>query len=219
MKKRIIGLVGRRGSGKNFVADRIEEVFKGKVEKAALADPIKRFAIDVLGLDEKLVYGNDLDKSAETKYKWECLPDYLFSGPIRLKFVSSNREGRKSLTIRDILQIVGTELGREIWGSDIWIRAMENRVKRSKAACFIVTDVRFPNEAAAIRSWGGQVWKVAGKQRGVAGAAKDAHPSETGVDDIPLDDIDRIVANEEKDTKETIKRQIRKLLSLRKMGE
>jgi hypothetical protein len=207
---RIIGLVGRRGIGKNFVADRIEEkVVRGRTEKAALADPIKRFAIDVLGLDEELVYGNDLDKASATKYRWDSIPEYLFGGPIRQKLVCANNEKRKCLTIRDILQVIGTELGRDIWGNDIWIKAMENRVKKSRAKVFVITDVRFPNEAEAVRKWGGEIWRIEGTQRGDSKAAKDTHPSETSADEIVADFT---VRNATDDNKATVRNQVGKLL-------
>ena len=206
---RIIGLVGRRGVGKNFVADRIEEAVGRKhIEKAAFADPIKRFAIDVLGLDEKLVYGNDLDKSHCTHYKWEDMPAYLFAGPIQ-----KNRDRNKGeyLTIRDILQIVGTEFGRDIWGGDIWIRAMENRLNKSKASIFLITDVRFPNEAEAIRKWGGKIWRVEGPQRGSPGASKDPHPSEALADGI---EADATVLNEYGTTASLMRKLVKSLLQL-----
>jgi hypothetical protein len=49
----------------------------------------------------------------------------------------------------------------------------------------VITDVRFPNEADAIKALGGQIWRV--KRLGVG--AVNGHVSETAMDGYPVDQI------------------------------
>lgn len=53
-------------------------------------------------------------------------------------------------TRRTIMQQVGTELFRGRW-PDIWVRNWERRVTRSGISRFVCTDLRFPNEAEAVK--------------------------------------------------------------------
>lgn len=47
-----------------------------RVRAYAMADPLKRFCVDVLGLDEKSVYGSEEEKNRKTHILWENLPHY-----------------------------------------------------------------------------------------------------------------------------------------------
>lgn len=81
------------------------------------------------------------------------------------------------------------ELGvgaREIIGPDVWIDALFRRLEAEAPSHAVITDVRFPNEADAIRERGGFVVRV---ERG--GYHGDGHISETQVDAIPVDTVIR----------------------------
>lgn len=78
---------------------------------------------------------------------------------------------------RNLLQLLGTEGLRENLWSDVWIDAMEKRL--TVAQDVVITDIRFPNEAEAVRRWGGTIWKVA--RPGFDG---DGHASELGIDTV-----------------------------------
>jgi len=60
--------------------------------------------------------------------------------------------------IRRWLQIIGTEYGRNVFGQDCWIRALDARIKDSPLVA--VRDVRFENEIDYIRSRGGFIVHV-----------------------------------------------------------
>lgn len=83
--------------------------------------------------------------------------------------------------IREYLQRLGTEAGRKVLGSDIWVRTAMAKVQ--PGGSYVFTDVRFPNEAKAIKDVGGEVWRV---ERPGTGPAND-HPSETALDDWDYD--------------------------------
>jgi hypothetical protein len=65
--------------------------------------------------------------------------------------------GDKDETTRIKLQKLGTEYGRDKYGDDIWIKVLQTWIKIYQdrgIERFIITDVRFENEAAWIRKNG-----------------------------------------------------------------
>jgi len=88
---------------------------------------------------------------------------------------SLNRKGDLSLRDRKILQRVGTEFMRSI-DDNCWVNYTMKLVER---ACqnIVIPDVRFPNEARAIKNAGGYLIRL---QRDVC--KKDNHSSETALD-------------------------------------
>ncbi len=77
-------------------------------------------------------------------------------------------------TPRHAMQTIGMEWGRQCIGPDIWVNAWAR--KAAQHALVVADDVRFPNEAAMIKSLGGVVIKIIR-----AGQWQDPHPSEAGV--------------------------------------
>jgi len=133
----------------------------------------------------------------------------------------------KDLTVRQLLQIVGTDAMRDIVHPNIWVNALfseydykfifsgslcsdksltldkmlNETIKHSKKSNWIVTDVRFPNEAKAITDRGGFIIRVnrfSVRKEEVTNAltgTKDyfhvhspisTHPSETSLDEYPF---------------------------------
>ena len=81
--------------------------------------------------------------------------------------------------VRSLLQRFGTQVGRMILGENVWVdTALRDLSKRT-----VFTDVRFPNEADAIRSRHGIVIRV---ERSGVGPVN-SHPSETGLDHYSFD--------------------------------
>ena len=70
----------------------------------------------------------------------------------------SQRLGRE-ITPRWVLQYWGTEVCRRGFHDDIWIASLENKL-RTTTDHVVISDCRFPNEIAAIRSAGGLVIRV-----------------------------------------------------------
>src|SRR4051812_37953192 len=122
---KVIAFTGKKGVGKNFVSEvtksAIETYERSKntaasckwVEFAAYADPIKRFLVDIVGIDPVKIHGNDKDKNSPTGYRWEKMPLWL-----QEKF--GKQEG--DITIRHAMQLFGTELNREVWDQQLWVR-------------------------------------------------------------------------------------------------
>lgn len=81
-------------------------------------------------------------------------------------------------TPRYAMQTLGTEWGRNCIGEDFWVHLWRYRVipVLDAGGRVVVDDCRFPNEAAAIRKLGGDIFKIEGRG-GIAGS----HVSEAGV--------------------------------------
>ena len=102
-------------------------------------------------------------------------------------------------TGRQVLQLVGTEIGRVI-SPNFWIESLKYRNSNSDGG-LIITDVRFDNEAEFIRNMGGRILEI---QRPSLSGKADTHASE-----IPIsrDLVDMIVINDS--TIEEYERRIR----------
>lgn len=82
--------------------------------------------------------------------------------------------------IRELLQRMGTEVGRELYGENFWVDRVMAQVTTGD---YVITDVRFPNEEAAVRNAGGRVVRIV--RDGVG--AVNTHVSDTGVDKLRID--------------------------------
>lgn len=86
--------------------------------------------------------------------------------------------------VRKVLQFVGTEWGRQEKGESVWINLLDEQLKQQpQDSVVLITDVRFPNEAAWIRSKGGIIVRVERKGQ----VNNDTHDSEKFIDRISAD--------------------------------
>ena len=85
-----------------------------------------------------------------------------YNRPYESVFINKDFETRK------ILQITGTEEGRNKYGQDIWINTVDTwmRVYSERGIeRFVITDIRFPNELEFIKSKGGTTIKIEAPNR------------------------------------------------------
>lgn len=125
----IIGLVGPRGSGKSTVASHLSKAH-GFVE-VAFATPLKDGLAALFDVDRRLFDDPELKDAAH-----------------------ADLAGR---TPRAVMQHVGTDVVRRTYGEDFFVERMRRRLDGLGASRVVVSDVRFPNEAALIRRLGGEV--------------------------------------------------------------
>lgn len=95
----------------------------------------------------------------------------------------------KSPDTRGRLQELGTELGRELDGDDIWLRHADAdlyRLARYGMLTAVIDDVRFVNEAEWVRAKGGTLIKLVGRSTPMP-TDNANHPSETAIDGIAGD--------------------------------
>ena len=83
--------------------------------------------------------------------------------------------------VRRLLQFMGTEVGRKLFGEDFWVQQALNGYTAKDKVVF--TDVRFPNEAKAIKDLGGVVLRVT--RKGIHAVSD--HPSEISLDHWKFD--------------------------------
>lgn len=172
MALQLIGISGKKGSGKSTIAEAIQLSFPD-VLHTAFAAPLKRICIDILGLPPERVYGSDAAKSTLTSIRLRDMPFY--DAPIDCA------SGDALLSAREVLQYVGTEIFRRIrpncW-TDYAIRTASEH-----DGLTIIDDVRYPNEADAIRAAGGKLIRLTRR------LSSDAHSSETALDCYPHWDL------------------------------
>ena len=79
---------------------------------------------------------------------------------------------------------------------DIWIKIALRRASECERDGWnvAITDVRFANEAEAIRHAGGQVWRIDRPGAGLAGQTAE-HSSEAGIPDHLVNQVIRNVGN------------------------
>ena len=162
----IVGLSGYAQSGKDSVAAILAEC---GFTRRAFADPLRAalYALDPL------------------------LATDAGNGPVRYSALIDRlgyESARKTVfapEIRRLLQRLGTEVGRDLFGEDFWV----DQAMRLDPGHYVFTDCRFLNEAKAIVDAGGEVWRIS---RPGVGPVND-HISEVGLDDWPFD---RRIAND-----------------------
>ena len=160
---RLIGLYSPApGSGKTFAATVL--VHKG-YQPLSLAEPIKRMAVEFF---MSLGYSREKSLSLAWVDKASVLPEINASS-------------------RFVLQTIGTEWGRSCMADDIWIRCFCAKAKEFSRV--IVDDVRFENEAKAIKDMGGEIWCI---KRPFA-THDSSHTSEGALDN--WDGFDQLIDN------------------------
>jgi hypothetical protein len=150
-------------SGKTTLANAL--VTAWGYHRIAFADPLKAMAVQFL-----LSLGYRQDQAEQLVYvdKGAKLPQL-------------------GVTVRHLLQTLGTEWGRTCIEPDVWLKcwgasaALHPRV--------VADDVRFPNEAQLIKDLGGEVWLIV--RPGLIDTS--GHASEGSLADWPFD---RVIAND-----------------------
>ena len=135
----IIGICGWAGAGKDTAANYL--VGWHGFRRDSFAGALKDAVAHVFGWDRELLEGLTAEARA-----WREQTDPWWA----------ERLGIPHLTPRWVLQSWGTEVCRQGFHDDIWIAALENRL-RQRTGHTVISDVRFPNEVAAIRNAGGRI--------------------------------------------------------------
>jgi hypothetical protein len=163
----IIGVSGKKQSGKNTLCESLKEYFEScssenTVKIYSFADALKeKICIDVLGLTREQCYGTDEHKNSFTEYLWENF------GIGKIGY----------MTAREIMQQVGTEIFRKYFGDEIWVNATFRQIKKEGYRIALICDVRFPSEVEAVIFSNGYIFRLL---RDVCEG--DAHTSETALD-------------------------------------
>ena len=124
----IIGITGKKGSGKDTVANVLQTSFG--FEKMSFSQPIKDIVSSTFGIDKAILSGDN----GEREFRELPLPDWF------------------NLSPRDMLQKIGM-IFRDELHKDIWVKILENKIKDTTNN-IVISDVRFKNELEMINKYG-----------------------------------------------------------------
>lgn len=144
--KKIIGITGSAGSGKDTIGDILVRNLPNW-EKVSFAGHLKDVTALLFGFDRKMLAG-ETPEDREIREQ----PDPYWSEKMG-----------KDFTPRFALQFFGTNLLRNQLHQNIWVDCLEKKILKSDKN-IVITDVRFSNEIDMIKSIGGEVWRV---ERGI----------------------------------------------------
>ena len=156
----IIGLTGYAQSGKDTVANVLVERYG--FTRLAFADKIREYLYETNPMYDSIVGEPLFVRAKVDRDGWE--------------------EAKKSPHIRRLLQTSGVA-ARKLFGEDFWVKQALKDIEFG--GDYVIADVRFENEADAIKSTGGQIWRS--KRLGVDPV--NGHISETQMDGYPVDQI------------------------------
>jgi hypothetical protein len=150
----LIGIAGPARAGKDTIGNFLKSAYG--YELLGFADPLRRFARDICCLTPE-----------EYEAQKDKVIDWIGKSP------------------RQMMQTLGTEWGRNMVNENLWIlKAMTDAGADAIDGIYTaITDVRFENEAEAIRGRGGYIIHVARPDA----LQVNAHVSEAGVQKHPRD--------------------------------
>jgi hypothetical protein len=230
MKTNLIGISGKMGSGKDTAGIIMQYLSSRNNLTGSQKEYLKdlKYLSHILGKKGKYKIKKYADKLKDIACLLigctrEQLEDREFKekplGPEWMKWFTEDGLAPKDnnagvgevLTPRKLLQLLGTECGRDIIHPNIWVNALFADFENNKSewlsglnSKWIITDVRFPNEAQAIKDRGGVVIRVnrpcpeckviEGHKFGCLTYKKlIEHPSETALDNY---DFDHVIEND-----------------------
>lgn len=159
--RRLVGMHGFAQTGKDTVAEILAD---HRFQRVAFADPMREAVLTLNPIIAVDSYGRTF-RLAETveDLGWD--------------------EAKKTLEVRRLLQVFGTEVGRRMFGEDFWVKMGMAQIK--PGGRYVITDVRFLNEALAVKQVGGLLIKI--RRPGVGPVNQ--HASDAGLDDFLFDHI------------------------------
>jgi len=140
----IVGICGFESSGKDTIAKILIDNYGFK--KVSFACVIKDIVSILFSWDRNKLEG----LSAEDR-EWRETVDVWWSNAL-------NKPG---LTPRYVLRYFGTELFRNNWHTDFWVKVVERQLQTTYMnQNVVITDCRFENEIEFIRNYGGKIIQI-----------------------------------------------------------
>lgn len=168
----VIGLAGRARAGKNTVAEILKSIDSGFCQ-CAFADALRDEVIDAFKVSSDVFNNDDLKERKDPALAIIRCGDIEFID--RMTALGHNLITPR--TPREIMQLWGTEYRRN-QVDDYWIDKLSlfihERIKFGTRK-FVVTDVRFEDEAQFVKRMSGDLWLI---QRDVADSKPARHRSE-----------------------------------------
>ncbi len=145
MRGLVVGLTGYAGAGKDEAAKVLTRV--GWV-RVSFADPLRQALLN-------------LDPIIDHKLDWNWHTHEVRLAEV-VKSIGWEESKRSYPEIRRLLQKLGTEAGRDIHGHNCWTQIAERSMTQAMLtgkSC-VLTDVRFPNELALVKQFGGILIRI-----------------------------------------------------------
>lgn len=156
----LVGFSGLRGSGKDSAAAVLVEEYG--YTRVALADAVR----DLTAAINPYIFLNESEDGAQRLLRLDEV----------LRIWGWDRAKREIPEVRRLMQAVGTEGGRNLFGENFWINVLKGRTPDLFApeTKYVITDCRFTNEGEFVQSGGGTlIWIDR------PGINPDGHASET----------------------------------------
>jgi dephospho-CoA kinase len=168
----IIGISGRLNAGKDTLADILLDLKPEFFEKKAYAYKLKQIA--------NLLTGISIEKFNDGEFKKQNMPEEWnwFDDP------------EDAMSVREFLQELGTEAIRDGLHENAWVIALMADYKadeENNLPNWIITDVRFHNEAEAIRKKGGMLIRLNRKGQSSSEHSSELHMNDWGDWDFVID--------------------------------
>lgn len=213
---KIIGISGRKQSGKNTVANYIN----GKIlkEKNMILDFVintnGQLEIQTTDSEGNLGWGVfDVTRKDQgfvnyaQREMWPFVKVYHFADPLKELCINlfdlepkqvygtdedKNTQTKYGKTAREFLQTFGTDIMRKIKDT-VWVDYTIKMIQQEQSSVALIPDVRFPNEVKAIKEAGGIVIRL---NRDVH---QSKHQCETSLDENVFDwsEFDFVIPNQE----------------------
>ena len=137
----IIGLLGRMSSGKDTVAQELVNTYSFRQD--SYASTLKDMTAILFNWDRAMLSGDTLDgrEAREVVDEWWA-----------------EKLGIPNFTPRLALQLIGTDVFRDSFHTDIWMLSTMARYNDNENV--VISDCRFPNEVKAIRDVAGRIVQV-----------------------------------------------------------
>lgn len=178
----LIGLHGRAQAGKDTACERLAQIH-WPTRRVSFADKLYESAAYSIGV------------APDTLRALKTEPQALLTLEAPLPEDDPRAPGQvivSQLTVREYLQLCGTEGHRSTFGDDFWVEAVD--LKHEEPELVVVTDCRFPNEADTIRRAGGKIVRIQG-----TAAVEQAEPAHASEVMFSSGDVDWTIFNDRRD--------------------
>ncbi len=168
----IIGINGKIGSGKDTIGDIIQKIC---ITNDGPEFEVKKFAGKLKQI-ASLLTGIDVEKFEDQEFKKSLLGDEwgtVKENPLNSIPVFEDVQFNHLMSVRELLQKIGTEAMRDGLHENVWVNALfADYIHTKNCGCekncrcehdlpsWIITDMRFPNELEAVRNRGGITIRV-----------------------------------------------------------
>jgi hypothetical protein len=141
--RKIIGLAGMIGSGKNTAAKHLIE--KYNYVGLSFASTVKDCLAVIFHWDRTLLEGETVESR-----EWREKVDSYWANKLKIK----------NFTPRFAMQYIATDLFRDKFNDSFWIHSLEKKILEMNQN-IVISDCRFFNECAMLKSHGGILIRIA----------------------------------------------------------